>query len=151
MLLVLSYHRTYGLPITISRSNNNYGPYQYKEKLIPLVISKALKNERIPIYGDGKQIRNWIYVEDCCKAIDSIVRKGKDGSIYNINTKDNISNIDIVKTILDILHKPYSLIEHVSDRLGHDRRYLMDSSRIEKELGFIPTVSFDEGIKETVG
>jgi len=150
-LLVLSYHRTYELPITISRSSNNYGPYQYKEKLIPLVISKALNNKKIPIYGDGKQIRNWIYVEDCCKAIDSIVRKGKDGSIYNINTKDNLSNIDIVKTILDILHKPYSLIEHVSDRLGHDRRYLMDSSRIEKELGFIPTVSFDEGIKETVG
>ena len=132
-LLVLSYHKTYGLPITISRSSNNYGPYQYKEKLIPLVISKALNNKKIPIYGDGKQLRNWIYVDDCCKAIDSIIREGKEGSIYNINTKDNISNIDIVKTILDILHKPYSLIEHVSDRLGHDRRYLMDSSRIEKE------------------
>ena len=149
-LLVGAYGRTYGLPVTISRCSNNYGPYQFPEKLIPLMIQRALNNEKLPVYGDGENVRDWLYVEDHCKAIDLILEKGKPGEIYNIGGHNEMHNIDIVKLICDYLDKPYSLIEHVTDRKGHDRRYAIDPDKIYKELGWLPETMFKDGIKKTI-
>ncbi len=149
-LLVLAYHRTYGLPVTISRCSNNYGPYQFPEKLIPLMIQKARKNEKLPVYGDGKNVRDWLHVSDHCKAIDLIVRNGRDGEIYNVGGHNERSNLQVVETILKALGKDDSLIEHVKDRLGHDRRYAICPDKIEKELGWKPEYNFDTGIAETI-
>ena len=149
-LLVLAYHRTYGLPVTISRCSNNYGPYQFPEKLIPLMIQKARRNEKLPVYGDGKNVRDWLHVSDHCKAIDLIVRKGRDGEIYNVGGHNERSNLQVVETILKALGKDDSLIEHVKDRLGHDRRYAICPDKIEKELGWRPEYTFDTGIAETI-
>ncbi|MCH5180301.1 MAG: dTDP-glucose 4,6-dehydratase [Erysipelotrichales bacterium] len=149
-LLVLAYHRTYHLPITISRCSNNYGPYHFPEKLIPLMIQKALRNEPLPVYGKGENVRDWLYVDDHCIAIDLIVRNGNDGEIYNVGGHNEKTNIEVVKTILNILNKPESLISFVQDRLGHDLRYAIDPSKIEKELGWKPLHNFNSGIQETV-
>ena len=149
-LLVMAYHRTFKLPCTISRCSNNYGPYHFPEKLIPLMISRALNDEKLPVYGEGKNVRDWLYVEDHCRAIDMIVRYGKDGEIYNIGGHEEKANIDIVKTILKKLNKPESLIEFVKDRPGHDLRYAMNPAKLEKELGWKPSVTFDEGIDKTI-
>lgn len=149
-LLVLAYHRTYGLPVTISRCSNNYGPYQFPEKLIPLMISKALNDQSLPVYGKGINVRDWLYVEDHCRAIDAIIHKGKIGEVYNVGGHNEVQNIDIVKMILDILGKPYSLISYVADRKGHDLRYAIDPSKMKRELGWEPTVKFESGIRSTV-
>lgn len=149
-LLVMAYHRTYGLPVTISRCSNNYGPYQFPEKLIPVVISKALKNEKIPVYGTGCNVRDWIHVIDHNIGVDMIVRNGLDGEIYNLGGHSERSNLDVVKTILKQMGKSEDLITFVSDRKGHDLRYAIDSSKVEKELGWSLTYDFDKGIKETV-
>src|SRR5574344_1934506 len=149
-LLVLAYHRTYKLPVTISRCSNNYGPYHFPEKLIPLMIANALADKPLPVYGDGKNVRDWLYVGDHCNGIDLIVRNGKDGEIYNIGGHNERSNLQVVETILHTLGKDDSLIEHVKDRLGHDRRYAIDPHKIETELGWRPTYHFDEGIKKTI-
>ena len=149
-LLVMAYHRTFKLPCTISRCSNNYGPYHFPEKLIPLMISRALNDEKLPVYGEGLNVRDWLYVEDHCRAIDMIVRNGKDGEVYNIGGHEEKANIDIVKIILKKLNKPESLIEFVKDRPGHDLRYAMNPSKIEKELGWKPSVTFEEGIDKTI-
>jgi dTDP-glucose 4,6-dehydratase len=149
-LLVLAYHRTYGLPVTISRCSNNYGPYQFPEKLIPLMIQKTQNNEKLPVYGNGLNVRDWLYVTDHCNAIDLIVRNGRDGEVYNVGGHNERSNIQIVKTILKALNKPDDLISYVKDRPGHDLRYAMDPSKIEKELGWKPEYNFDSGILETI-
>ena len=149
-LLVMAYHRTYGLPVSISRCSNNYGPYQFPEKLIPLMIANALADKPLPVYGEGKNIRDWLYVEDHCKAIDLIVRKGKEGETYNIGGHNEMQNIQIVKLICDYLGKPYSLIEHVTDRKGHDQRYAIDPTKIHNELGWLPETMFADGIKKTI-
>ena len=149
-LLVLAYHRTYGLPVTITRSSNNYGLYQYPEKLIPVVICHALRNEPISVYGDGRNVRDWIHVDDHSRAIESVLLHGKDGEVYNVGGRTEISNIEIVRKILHILGKPESLISYVKDRPGHDRRYAMDTSKIQKELGWKIAVDFEEGLRETV-
>ncbi len=149
-LLVLAYIRTYGFPATISRCSNNYGPYQFPEKLIPVVISKALKNENIPVYGNGLNVRDWIYVKDHNIAVDLIMHKGKIGEVYNIGGNSEKSNIDLVKIILKELNKSEELITFVKDRAGHDMRYAIDSSKIEKELGWKRTVNFEEGIVKTI-
>ena len=149
-LLVLAYFRTYGLPVTISRCSNNYGPYHFPEKLIPLITLKALNDEKLPIYGDGKNVRDWIYVEDHCRAIDLILHKGKIGEVYNVGGNSEKSNLEVVKTILNILGKGEDLIEFVPDRLGHDRRYAINNHKIETELGFKREVTFEQGIEQTV-
>lgn len=149
-LLVGAYYRTYGLPATISRCGNNYGPYQFPEKLIPLMIMNALEDKPLPVYGDGKNVRDWLYVEDHCKAIDLIIHKGTVGEIYNIGGHNEMANIDIVKLILKELGKSESLITYVKDRKGHDRRYAIDSAKIHKELGWLPETKFAEGIKKTI-
>lgn len=149
-LLVGAYHRTYGLPCTISRCSNNYGPYQFPEKLIPLMIMNALEDKPLPVYGDGKNVRDWLYVEDHCKAIDLIIHKGTVGEIYNIGGHNEMANIDIVKLILKELGKPESLITYVKDRKGHDRRYAIDSAKIHKELGWLPETRFVDGIRKTI-
>lgn len=149
-LLVRAYNETFNLPINITRCSNNYGPYQFPEKLIPLMILNALKDKPLPIYGDGKNIRDWLYVYDHCTAIDLVLHKGKIGEIYNIGGNNEKQNIEIVKIILKELDKPESLINFVDDRLGHDRRYAIDSSKIQKELGWKPKYSFETGIKETI-
>ena len=149
-LLCLAYFRTYGTPVTISRCSNNYGPYQFPEKLIPLMIEKAQRNESLPVYGDGKNIRDWLYVEDHCSAIDKIVRLGKIGEIYNIGGYNEKSNIEIVKIILKALKKPESLITFVKDRPGHDRRYAINSGKIQKELDWKPQTEFEDGIQKTI-
>lgn len=149
-LLVLAYYRTYGLPVTISRCSNNYGPYHFPEKLIPLMITNALENKRLPVYGKGENVRDWLYVEDHCEAIDLIVRKGRVGEIYNIGGHNERTNLSVVKGILSILGKDKSLIEYVTDRPGHDLRYAIDHTKISKELGWLPKTSFEEGIKKTV-
>lgn len=149
-LLVLSYFRTFQLPVTISRCSNNYGPYQFPEKLIPLMILKALKNEKLPVYGTGENIRDWLHVLDHCKAIDAILHKGCSGEVYNIGGNQEYSNLTIVKFILDELRKPYELIEFVTDRPGHDLRYAIDSSKIQEELGWAPSYSFETGLKSTI-
>lgn len=149
-LLVLAYYRTYKLPVTISRCSNNYGPYHFPEKLIPLMIQKALHNEKLPVYGNGENVRDWLYVGDHCEAIDLIVRHGKDGEIYNIGGHNERTNLEVVKTILKELNKPESLIDYVKDRPGHDLRYAMDPHKIETELGWKPKYNFDTGIKVTI-
>jgi dTDP-glucose 4,6-dehydratase len=149
-LLVMAYHRTYKLPVTISRCSNNYGPYQFPEKLIPLMISNALNNKPLPVYGKGENVRDWLYVKDHCIAIDLIVRKGTVGEIYNIGGHNERTNIEVVKTILKELGKSEELITYVTDRPGHDRRYAIDPSKIKRELGWEPTILFDEGIKMTI-
>ncbi len=149
-MLALAYHRTYGLPVTVSRCSNNYGPYQHPEKLIPLMITKAVKNEKLPVYGDGLNVRDWLYTEDHCRAVDLILRNGEPGRVYNIGGNNEVANIDIVKKILGILGRPESLISYVPDRKGHDRRYAIDASRIKDELGWEPLTNFGEGLRSTV-
>ncbi len=149
-LFVLAYHRTYGLPVTISRCSNNYGPYHFPEKLIPLIISRALNDETIPVYGTGENVRDWLHVEDHCSAIDLIIRNGKDGEVYNIGGHNERTNLEVVKTILKALNKPESLITFVSDRKGHDLRYAIDPTKIETELGWKPKYTFDTGIPVTI-
>ncbi len=149
-MLCMAYYRTYGTPITISRCSNNLGPYQFPEKLIPLTIGKALKNEPLPIYGDGKNVRDWLYVKDHCRAVDLIARNGKIGEIYNVGGNCERSNIEVVRTILGILGKPDSLITYVKDRPGHDRRYAINSEKLQKELGWKPETNFSEGIQKTI-
>lgn len=148
-MLVLAYHRTYGLPVTISRCSNNYGPYQYPEKLIPSMVFHALKDETLPVYGTGKNVRDWLYVDDHCRAIDVILQKGLDGEIYNIGAGEEHTNVDVVKRILALLDKPIDLIKYVDDRLGHDRRYAIDASKL-RALGWKPSESFDEAFAKTV-
>ena len=149
-LLVLAYHRTYKLPVTISRCSNNYGPYQHEEKLIPLMIKKALNNEKLPVYGNGSNVRDWLYVGDHCIAIDLIVRNGKDGEVYNIGGHNEKTNLEVVKTILKVLGKSEDLINFVTDRPGHDLRYAIDPSKIQNQLGWKPEHNFDTGILETI-
>ena len=149
-LLVLAYYRTYGLPITISRCSNNYGPYQYPEKLIPLMIINALHDKPLPVYGDGQNVRDWLYVEDHCRAIDLILQKGKVGEIYNVGGHNEMKNIDIVKLICKELGKPESLIHFVKDRKGHDRRYAIDPAKIHNELGWLPETKLVDGIRKTI-
>ena len=149
-LLVLAYHRTFKLPITISRCSNNYGPYQFPEKLIPLMIQKASNNESLPVYGNGANVRDWLYVGDHCTAIDLVVRNGRDGEVYNIGGHNERTNLQVVKTILKALGKPETLINYVKDRPGHDLRYAIDPKKIETELGWKPEFNFDTGIVETI-
>ena len=149
-LLTLAYHRTYGLPVTISRCSNNYGPFQFPEKLIPLIINNALHDKPLPVYGEGLNVRDWLYVEDHCKAIDLILQGGRVGEVYNIGGHNEKANIDIVKIILAELGKPESLITYVTDRKGHDQRYAIDPSKIHAELGWLPETMFAEGIKKTI-
>lgn len=149
-LLVMAYHRTYGLPVTISRCSNNYGPYHFPEKLIPLMTLNALSDKPLPVYGNGQNVRDWLYVTDHCKAIDLIIHKGTVGEVYNIGGHNEKSNIDIVKTILKILEKPESLITYVADRKGHDMRYAIDPTKIHRELGWLPETKFEDGIVKTV-
>lgn len=149
-LLVQAYHRTFGLPITISRCSNCYGSYQFPEKLIPLMISRAYNNETLPVYGKGENVRDWLYVGDHCTAIDLILHEGKDGEVYNIGGHNEKTNLEVVKTILKELGKSESLITYVTDRAGHDLRYAIDPTKTREELGWEPTTLFDEGIKETI-
>ena len=149
-LITLSYYKTYRLPVTITRCSNNYGSYQYPEKLIPLTILSALENKPVPVYGNGRNVRDWIYVEDHCKAVDLVIRNGKAGKIYNIGGGNEKSNIEVVSKILEIMDKPKSLITYVPDRPGHDRRYAVDYSKIEKELLWQPETDFDYGLEKTV-
>ena len=149
-LLVMSYYRTYGLPVTISRCSNNYGPYHFPEKLIPLMIANALADKPLPVYGEGLNVRDWLYVEDHCKAIDLIIHKGKVGEVYNVGGHNEKRNIDIVKLICAELGKPESLITYVADRKGHDMRYAIDPSKIHRELGWLPETKFADGIKKTI-
>ncbi|WP_339788635.1 dTDP-glucose 4,6-dehydratase [Paenibacillus sp. FSL R7-0313] len=149
-LLVRAYHETFGLPVNITRCSNNYGPYQFPEKLIPLMISRALNDEALPVYGDGLNIRDWLYVEDHCSAIDLVIHKGRNGEVYNIGGNNERTNVHIVKTILEQLGKPESLIKYVQDRLGHDRRYGIDPTKTMSELGWKPKYTFETGIKETI-
>lgn len=149
-LLVLAYYRTFGLPVTISRCSNNYGPYHFPEKLIPLMISRALADQSLPVYGNGENVRDWLYVEDHCSAIDLIIRSGRVGEVYNIGGHNERTNIEVVRTILRELGKPESLISHVTDRLGHDRRYAIDPAKIVSELGWKPQTNFDLGIHKTI-
>ena len=149
-LLVRAYYETFGLPVNITRCSNNYGPYQFPEKLIPLMIIKALHDEALPIYGDGLHIRDWLYVEDHCSAIDLVIHQGKVGEVYNIGGNNERTNIHIVKTILKELNKPESLMTFVEDRLGHDRRYGIDPAKLVSELGWKPKYSFETGIKATI-
>ncbi len=149
-LLVNAYYKTYGIPVMITRSSNNFGPRQFPEKLIPLFILKAIHNEQLPVYGDGKNVRDWIYVEDNCAGIDTVLHKGKIGEVYNIGGGNERNNLEITKMILEKLGKPESLIKHVDDRLGHDRRYAIDSSKIRRDLGWRPKYTFEDGIIETI-
>lgn len=149
-LLALSYYRTYGLPVTISRCSNNYGPYHFPEKLIPLMIVNALNDKPLPVYGDGLNIRDWLYVEDHCKAIDLIIHKGRVGEVYNVGGHNERKNIDIVRLICKELGKPESLVKYVSDRKGHDRRYAIDPAKIHGELGWFPETTFEAGIRKTI-
>ncbi|MEK5419675.1 dTDP-glucose 4,6-dehydratase [Paenibacillus odorifer] len=149
-LLVRAYHETFGLPVNITRCSNNYGPYQFPEKLIPLMISRALADQALPVYGDGMNIRDWLYVEDHCSAIDLVIHKGVNGEVYNIGGNNERTNVHIVNTVLQELGKPDSLITYVQDRPGHDRRYGIDPTKIMNELGWKPKHTFETGIKETI-
>lgn len=149
-LLVQAYYRTYKLPVTISRCSNNYGPYHFPEKLIPLMIANALNDKKLPVYGKGENVRDWLYVEDHCSAIDLIIRKGKIGDVYNIGGHNERTNLEVVKTIIKELGKSEDLIEFVTDRPGHDRRYAIDPTKIHNELGWLPATKFDDGIKKTI-
>lgn len=149
-LLVMAYYRTYGLPVTISRCSNNYGPYHFPEKLIPLMIANALADKPLPVYGNGENVRDWLYVEDHCRAIDLIIHNGKVGEVYNVGGHNEKRNIDIVRIICHELGKPESLIVHVEDRKGHDRRYAIAPAKIHRELGWLPETKFEDGIKKTI-
>ena len=149
-LLTLAYARTFHLPVSITRCSNNYGPYHFPEKLIPLMISRALADESLPVYGTGENVRDWLYVEDHCSAIDLVMRKGREGEVYNVGGHNERTNLEVVKTILRELGKPESLITYVTDRPGHDRRYAIDPAKIHAELGWLPRTPFDEGIRKTV-
>ena len=149
-LLVLAYARTFGLPVSITRCSNNYGPYHFPEKLIPLMITRALTDESLPVYGNGLNVRDWLYVEDHCAAIDLVMRKGREGEVYNVGGHNERTNLDVVKTVLKELGKPESLITYVKDRPGHDRRYAIDPTKIHNELGWLPATTFDDGIRRTV-
>ena len=149
-LLVLAYHRTYGLPVTISRCSNNYGPYHFPEKLIPLMIINTLHDKALPVYGDGANVRDWLYVEDHCSAIDLIIRNGREGEVYNVGGHNEKSNLDVVKIILKALGKSEDLITFVKDRPGHDRRYAIDPTKIHNELGWLPQTKFEDGIAKTI-
>lgn len=149
-LLVMAYYRTFGLPVTISRCSNNYGPYHFPEKLIPLMIANALNDKPLPVYGKGENVRDWLYVEDHCKAIDLIVHNGREGEVYNVGGHNEMKNIDIVKLICKKLGKPESLITYVSDRKGHDMRYAIDPTKIHAELGWLPETKFSDGIDKTI-
>ena len=149
-LLTLSYHRTYGLPVTISRCSNNYGPYQYPEKLIPLMFTRAVSDQPLPIYGNGLNVRDWIYVEDHCSAVDLILRKGKVGEVYNIGGNCEISNLALVKHLLHSLGKSEDLITYVADRKGHDLRYAICSHKLQTELGWHPQTDFADGLRQTI-
>ena len=149
-LLVMAYHRTYGLPVTVSRCSNNYGPYQFPEKLIPLMIANCLNNKPLPVYGEGLNVRDWLYVGDHCKAIDLIIHYGKVGEVYNIGGHNEMRNIDIVRLICKELGKPETLITYVTDRKGHDMRYAIDPTKIHDELGWLPETGFKDGIHKTI-
>ena len=149
-LLVLAYHRTYSLPVTISRCSNNYGPYHFPEKLIPLMIINALDEKPLPVYGTGENVRDWLYVEDHCKAIDLIIHKGREGEVYNVGGHNERKNIDIVRLICKALGKSESLISYVADRKGHDMRYAIDPTKIYNELGWLPETRFEDGIQKTI-
>ena len=149
-LLVQAYNRTFGLPVTISRCSNNYGPYHFPEKLIPLMIANCLNDKPLPVYGEGLNVRDWLYVEDHCRAIDLIIHKGRIGEVYNVGGHNEMRNIDIVKLICKELDKPESLITHVTDRKGHDMRYAIDPTKIHEELGWLPETQFEDGIKKTI-
>jgi dTDP-glucose 4,6-dehydratase len=149
-LLVMAYYRTYGFPASLSRCSNNYGPFQFPEKLIPLMIINAMSDKALPVYGKGENVRDWLYVDDHCSAIDLIIRKGKAGSVYNIGGHNEKTNLDVVKTILKHTGKPESLITFVADRKGHDQRYAIDPAKIHRELGWLPATAFQDGIKATV-
>ncbi len=149
-LLVLAYYRTYGLPVSITRCSNNYGPYHFPEKLIPLMISRALADEALPVYGKGENVRDWLYVKDHCSAIDLVMRKGQVGEVYNVGGHNEKTNLEVVETILQQLGKPESLITYVTDRPGHDMRYAIDPTKIHRELGWLPETKFEDGIKMTI-
>jgi len=149
-LLCRAYHHTFGLPVVVTRCSNNYGPFQFPEKLIPLMIGNALEDKPLPVYGDGKNVRDWLYVRDHCTAIEAALRKGEDGGIYNVGGNSERQNIEVVKAILDAVGKPHSLITYVKDRPGHDLRYAIDASFIKDKLGWEPTVGFEEGLARTV-
>jgi dTDP-glucose 4,6-dehydratase len=149
-LLVLAYHETFGLPVNITRCSNNYGPYHFPEKLIPLMIINALNDKPLPVYGDGKNVRDWLHVADHCSAIDLVLHKGANGGVYNVGGHNEKTNVEVVKEILKQLGKPESLIQYVEDRLGHDRRYAIDPTKLEQELGWKPKYTFETGLKETV-
>ena len=149
-LLVLAYYRTFGLPVSITRCSNNYGPYHFPEKLIPLMISRALADEALPVYGKGENVRDWLYVEDHCKAIALVMRKGRAGEVYNVGGHNERTNLEVVKTILKELGKPESLITFVTDRPGHDMRYAIDPTKIHNELGWLPETKFEDGIRQTI-
>ena len=149
-LLTLAFHRTYGLPVTISRCSNNYGPYQFPEKLIPLMIVRAQENQSLPVYGEGLNVRDWLYVEDHCKAIDMIIHNGRVGEVYNVGGHNEKQNIEVVRTLLKALDKPESLITYVKDRAGHDLRYAIDPTKISTELGWLPETKFDDGMAKTI-
>ena len=147
---VMAYHDTYHMPISITRCSNNYGPYHFPEKLIPLIINNILEGKKLPVYGEGLNVRDWLYVEDHCKAIDMVVREGRVGEVYNVGGHNEMKNIDIVKIICNALGKPESLITHVVDRKGHDMRYAIDPTKIHNELGWLPETKFEDGIKKTI-
>ncbi|WP_395761023.1 dTDP-glucose 4,6-dehydratase [Bacillus sp. 3G2] len=149
-LLVRAYHETFGLPVNITRCSNNYGPFHFPEKLIPLMIINALNNKQLPVYGDGLNVRDWLHVEDHCQAIDLVLHKGENGEVYNVGGNNERTNIEIVKTILKALNKPESLIQYVTDRPGHDRRYAIDATKLREELGWSPKYNFDTGIEQTI-
>jgi dTDP-glucose 4,6-dehydratase len=149
-LLVRAYYETYGMPVLITRCSNNYGPYQFPEKLIPFFIKRLLNNQTVPVYGDGLNVRDWLHVEDHCKAIDLVLQQGKIGEVYNIGGNNEMTNIEITKLVLTGLNKPEAMIEYVKDRLGHDRRYAIDSTKLQSELGWKPQISFAEGITQTI-
>lgn len=149
-LIVRAYYETYGMPVNITRCSNNYGPYQHIEKLIPLVITNCMQDKKVPVYGDGMQVRDWLYVEDHCSAIDTVLHKGKMGEVYNIGGNNEKANIEIVKLIINSLGKTEELICHIADRPGHDRRYAIDNTKITTELGWKPKYTFKEGIEKTI-
>ena len=148
--LVRAAHVTFGLDVVITRASNNYGPYQFPEKLIPLMITNALEGKELPVYGDGMNVRDWLHVEDCCRAIDAVLERGQSGEVYNIGSRAEKTNLEVVRAMLDLLGKPHSLIKYVTDRPGHDRRYATDPTRIETELGWRPRETFESGIRKTV-
>jgi len=149
-LIARAYFETYGFPVIITRCSNNYGPYQFPEKLIPLMITNAMNNRQLPVYGDGMNVRDWLYVGDHCRAVEMVMERGRPGEVYNIGGNNEMRNVDIVKIILALLGKPESLISFVADRLGHDRRYAIDASKIREELGWEPLVEFEAGMRGTV-